>query len=495
MSRHPRGRQRAGALRRCRLRWRAALLVAALIAAPLALSCAPRERRPPDIILISLDTMRRDDFVAYRGEGVPAGGGELARLLQESVVYDQAFAPVPFTLPSHLSMLTGVYPDVHGVDSAKEALSPTVPLVQEALRRAGYRTLGVVSNNWMEGEFGFARGFDHYESLPFALMYSQTVNRRVLELIDEKGGSAESEGGASDRPPLFLFLHYNDAHSDFYAGGQNKLPYHAPESFRSSAVGPVDPDAYCLADDPKVCATDFLLAVNDGRTEVSSPLQEQIRALYRSGIDYLESDLEALLEGLRQRGLLDNALVIVTSDHGEEFLEHGEYIHSQPFVENLAVPLTIRFPDQPGGGREAAIVETIDLTPTLLDYAGLSANDLHQGASLRPGARETSTKVRRTAFGRDKKLASRFVLRTQRWSWLEDLQSGERALFDRRADPAESTDVRDLHPDQAEALSQALRRMVDANQYLARRLEGPLSASPLTEEDRRRLRSIGYVDV
>jgi arylsulfatase A-like enzyme len=464
------------------------LAALAALAAPAALApgCAPAPRQgpgAPDVVLISLDTLRRDHVGAYRTEGssfTPA----LDRLAASSVVLEEAFVTVPFTLPSHLSMLTGLHPETHGVWGERARLSERAPTLAEILGARGYRTIGLVSIDWLDAKFGFGRGFDHYERIRHDLTYSDRLNRRLFELLDRR----------RDGRPLFLFLHYFDPHSDFFEIGHNRLPYYARPDYLER-IG-IDPGTREFCTPGGECATGFLIAANRDRSPLAPAAMARIEALYRGGVEYLDHDLGALFEGLERRGLFDRALIVVTADHGEELRDHGEFIHSQPYVENMAVPLLIRLPGgERGGTRRRGLAESPDLLPTVLDLAGVEVPSHVQGRSLVPLI-ESGRPVRSWSLGRDKAIPTRYSLRTPESTLIHDFETGESLLFDREADPRETADLGAVHPERMAELLATLDRALRRSRRLAPQFPpDPLPESgALTDEQVRRLRALGYLD-
>jgi arylsulfatase A-like enzyme len=461
--------------------WRRAF---ALALAAAAAGCAPAPRHGPDVVFISLDTLRRDHVGAYR----PAGSTftpNLDRLAASSVVFDNAFVTVPFTLPSHLAMFTGLYPETHGVWGKTARLSARAPTLPEILDAAGYRTIGLVSIEWLDPKFGFGRGFDHYERIRHDLTYSDRLNRRLFELLDRRH---------RDGRPLFLFLHYFDPHSDFFHVGRNRLPYYArPDDLARIGVDPGSRE-FCTA--AGECATDFLTAANRDRRPLAPEAMARIAALYRGGVEYLDRDLGELFAGLERRGLWERALVVVTADHGEELRDHGEFIHRQPFAENMAAPLLIRLPGgELGGTRRRPLADSVDLLPTVLDLLALETPPGVQGQSLVPVI-ETGRPVRGWTLGRDKVVRSRYALRTPAWSLIHDFESGESRLFDRHADPHELRDLAAERAEEVAALVGTLSRVLRRCRSLAARFPPvPLSGpAALSGEQVRRLRALGYLE-
>ncbi len=462
-------------------------LVAALaLAATTLIACSgpPPADTPPNIIVISLDTLRRD-AVGLWNKGPLVETPNLDSLSHETVVFDDAWAQIPFTLPSHMSVFTGLYPDVHGVDRKKSRLADGVPTLSTILHDAGYHTIGVVTNLWMKGEFGFGRGFDLYQRLPYGLVYADRVNQRAFELVDQRQDSDQ---------PLFLFVHYIDPHSDFHNVETNTLPYYAPPE--DLAVTGIEPQSLEFCDEEGNCATEFLLAADRNDRYLDGATIDRIALLYSRGVSYLDRQIGDLVQGLTERGLWDDALVVIMSDHGEEFREHGLFIHIQPYVENLAIPLMIKLPNGLAAGtRIENIVQTIDILPTLLDAAGAPCPEHVQGDSLLPvidGGKAGSTE----AFGRDKLDRERFALRSGGFTLIHHLGTGRSELYDRGSDPAEQTDVADRHPERVADLEARILEIVSANQQLAATLAASTQPATdlLTDEEAAKLRAIGYLE-
>ncbi len=473
-------------LRQQRL-WRAATLVLSLTGLLLG-GCRPAEteRELPPILFISLDTLRWDALGAVR-DAPTSLTPNLDRFAADSVLLSKAVVPMPFTLSSHMSMFTGLYPQVHRVTTPKDSLTSGIQTLSEILQQAGYRTIGRVTNDWLKAEFGFGRGFEDYERLPHRLTYSDRVNASAAEAL---------ASAAEDPRPLFLFLHYMDAHSDFFQQGRNRLPYYSPPVFREKqdAASQV---VFC--DDQGRCATQFLLeADREGRT-IPEKQVETLRSLYESGVQYLDRDLGKLFDLLKEKGLYDKALIVVTSDHGEEFQEHGKFLHSQIYDESVRVGLLLKLPNQDlAGTRVDSQIEIVDLLPTLLDLVGLQGSNPVQGRSLVP-LMQGETFSDSAALSQNKLNRARFALRTENYKIIHDLKAGTEEVYDLRKDPGETTNLAESRPELTARLRRQLREFVKANRELARELnpeDAPETAtgqSVLTKEERERLEALGYI--
>lgn len=410
-----------------------------------------------------------------------AGGASLTpaldRFAEECVRFDDASAPMPFTLASNMSLLTGLRPGAHGVVDRDSALPKAVATLPELLQRSGYETWGIVTNTWMDAGFGFGRGFDRYERLPYAPTFVDRVRARADELL-----------GTRDRSrPLFLFLHILDAHSDYQAASGTTLPYYSPPPYRED----LPERSFC--DSAGRCATELLVAADREDRPLERETLRAVETLYDRGVSYLDRELGRLLDDLAQRDFLDRALVVIEADHGEEFREHGKLLHSQPYRESLAVPLLLRLPGGRSGGTVVgAPVEILDVFPTILEAAGIDEVPPRQGRSLlaalegRPGAA-------RSILAQDKSRPARFSLRQGDEALVADLERGEVELYDLADDPGESKDIAALRRERVARLLALLRRHVDGDRRWRESLGAGGTGPVLSSEDQEDLRALGYL--
>ena len=454
----------------------AAAVLATATTMLLAGACGPGQApRRPDLLLISLDTLRDDRLDAMREDGSPEMP-ELARFAAESVRFTNCWAPMAFTLPAHMTMMTGLHPETHGVTIERSALSPDLPTLAERLRAVGYRTFGLHTSSWLKGSFGFDRGFDLYEELPAALTFADRVIPRALELIRPSDPEAT---------PGFFFVHFFDAHSDFSSGG-NTLSYFSEPATRDD----LDLRRGDLCDALGRCATDFLLAADrEGRAVAPETVAVHLE-LYRRSARDLDRRIGSFLDELRRAGFLDRAWVVLTADHGEEFREHGKFLHSQVYRESLQVPLLIR----PPGGRSGPATDDRfagleDLAPTLLAIAGSEAPQGMAGIDLLDPARPPEPEVR---VGQDKLRRGRYSLRSRDRLLVWSFEDASSRLFDTAVDPGET---RDLALERTAEASELRRRLFAE----LRRLRAPrvgLREAPGAEfgpREREVLRSLGYL--
>ncbi|MEM7480143.1 MAG: sulfatase [Acidobacteriota bacterium] len=469
------------------------LLILAVLFLTVATGCGesgsqirPRRAVPDQnavpLIFISLDTFRADALGVQR-RGRPSISPALDRFAEDAVIFRHAVAPMPFTLPSHITMFTGVQPGVHRVTTEKDRLSTALRTLPEILQAAGYRTDGRVTNDWLKADFGFARGFDSYDRIPHRLTYADRLNREALGLLPKSKKNASG--------PFFLFLHYMDPHSDFTHVGRNRLPYWSPEEVREELA--FGDDAFCDAENR--CATAYLLSADRENRPVPEEELIALKDLYEAGIRGLDAELGDLFDELRRRGLYDPALIVVTSDHGEEFREHGRFLHSQVYEESVAVPLLIKLPGSRRAGQQVRpVVRLSDLLPTLTELLGLPTPPHVQGQSLVPLIEEGPWQGL-PALSQDKLVRSRFGLRTRSHKLIYEFKTGAAELYDLRTDPGERNNLAQEQPELTERMTSRLRAEVRDGRLRAKELpvvevEGD---SQLTAEERERLRSLGYL--
>jgi arylsulfatase len=336
-----------------------ALALSAVALAPLA-GCA-REARPPNLLLISIDTLRADHLGLY---GYPRDTSPaLDAFAREAVVFERAYSTSNWTLTAHVSMLTGLYPAQHRVLQMREALAPGVELLPEALGALGYRSAAVISAvPFLKAKHGLARGWETYDDETVypppggpaphhVYVGSPHLHRRALELLEGLG-----------RGPFFLFLHYFDPHNEYLPPSPYDRMFSVERDEREGTRVPLEL----------------------GRWELQRPLIERQMARYDGEIRWVDHWLGELFAELDRRGLAESTLVMVVSDHGEEFLEHGALYHGRTlFDAAVRVPLVVRFPRRAHAGRRvAAPVSLVDVGATLLRAAGRGRAEWRSGRDL-----------------------------------------------------------------------------------------------------------------
>lgn len=324
-----------------------------------------RASPPPHIVLYLVDTLRADALGAYGNSQVHTPSFD--KVAHGGTRFDRAYAPASWTRATVGSILTGEYPTVHGAVGRFDRLRPDLPTLAEELHRMGYETAAVVANPNLAPTFGLARGFDEYVEL-----YDPITQVRAIEPQELVATSAQVVDRALAilrRPrskPLFLFVFAIDPHA----------PYTPPPPFDRL----YDPD-YRGAVDGSFQSL-FALAIL-GR-QAPEPDRKHLRALYDGEVAYADREFGRLLEELERDPWAGKTVLVVTSDHGEEFLEHDRLDHGHTVYEELIrVPLMFYLPGRPRSIVVEGPVSLTELFPTLLDYAGARERPI-RSRSLRP---------------------------------------------------------------------------------------------------------------
>ncbi len=325
-----------------------ALGFAALFADPI-LHDRARYRGGRGVIVVSIDTLRRDHVSVY-GYGrrtTPT----LEALANEGVVFEDAVTTAPWTLPAHASLLTSLYPSSHGAVDLRRGLPDDVPSLPLHLQQNGFFTQAVVTHLYLSKQYGFGHGFDGHWYRYDAR--AEPVTERAISFLRERG----------DRD-FFLFLHYYDPH----------WHYDPPPPYDRT----FDPDYSGVASG---VWWEFKKETADS---IDPRDLRHILALYDGEILYADRQLGRLFGVMREMGIFDKSLVVVTSDHGEEFLEHGGWEHQKTLYEEvLRIPLLMKLPGSEGAGRRVSQqVSLVDVPPTILENMGLPAVAGFQGRSL-----------------------------------------------------------------------------------------------------------------
>jgi arylsulfatase A-like enzyme len=440
-----------------------------------------RPRPAPNVIVISLDTLRADRIPTYGYARSTAP--RIDAFARQAVVFDRCYSEASHTLLAHATLLTGVYPETHGVVAFESSLPEEFPTMAQVLRERGYRTAAFLNCGFFEAKFKLDRGFDTYDYFH---------DRQASGLTDQ-GSWGRSAGqtnravfqwlGETPSEPFFLFVHYYDVHSDW-----ESLPYEAPPGFRERFEITRPPGF--KSGDGEVSASLYLLRMNERDIEYGESERAYLGSLYDGGIAYTDSEVGALLDRLRDLRVLERSIVVVTSDHGEEFQEHGKLLHSQVYQELVHVPLVLAFPEGGfSGKRVASPVQLGDVMPTVLDYLGLEPPQTVQGRSLLPLVAHDES-PRRFAYFRNED-GTQYGLSDGRWKLvLHGRENPVARLFDLDADPGEVRDVAEIETDRVLELRAALEKW--RSETLELRPDLPRDTD-LDEQTLDQLEALGYV--
>jgi choline-sulfatase len=400
----------------------------------------PREAgAKPSVLLISIDTTRADRLGCYGRQG--ASTPNLDRWAAEGVVFENAVTSAPITLPAHASLMSGLLPHRHGVrDNGIYRVPDETPTLAALLAEAGYDTAAVVGAAVLDRQYGLQRGFKRYEDSvgPMGLAIAERDAAAVT--------GAAAAAARSLRKPFFLFVHYYDPHA----------AYNPP-----------------------------------------APFAERFRPdLYQGEIAYVDEQIGRLRRELEGLGLLEGAVVVITSDHGESLGEHGEPTHGVFLYQStLRIPLIIVAPGRwPGGSRVDTFASLIDVSPTLLELTGLRVAGGLDGRSLGPAVDGQAPGVRWLP------LESEFGYNAYGWAPLSGITDGalkwidapEPEMYDLVADPAERRNLVTARPEDGARLASLRRTMVTED----RRSVPARAESERTESERlARLTALGYTGV
>lgn len=426
------------------------LIAASVLLSGLLTACGEAPPSPPSLLLITVDTTRADHLSCY-GYDQPTSPN-IDALAAEGVRFERAFSHAPITLPSHTSIMTGVFPVYHGVrDNGGFVVRQDLDTLAEMMAGAGYRTAAFVSAFVLDSRFGLDQGFELYEdnyaeswseeNLRDRKLYNQMVVDRPANQTTDKA-LAWLEAHASE--PFFLWVHFYDPHQRYAPPPPFDLRY---------------PD---------------------------SP--------YDGEIAFMDSQIGRLFAALRDQGRWDNTLVTLTGDHGEGLGQHAEQTHAiLTYDATLHIPLILKPPAAAGGEVAgprvvAERVSHVDLLPTLLELLDVPASGVRHGRSLvpllsggqvspRPSYFETN--LPRFGFG----WASLFGLREGDWKYIHAPQP---ELYQLDEDPGEIYNLAASHPERLEAMENSLFAM------LARASAPPTESSGLDLETRRALEALGY---
>lgn len=435
------------------------------------------DRGRPSIILISIDTLRADRLGVLGNQRslTPA----LDRFAAEGMLFQEAISAAPWTLPSHAAIFTSLLPFDMRRHWDFDGVQPQNVLLAERLYEAGYSTAAFTGGGYVSAQFGFEQGFEIYED------HDEAAEGGPDAII----ASALAWVRSVRETPFFLFLHTYEAH----------YPYLHAEHARPSDAGRLE----------QTITDEEVDAIHHGDLILTPDERRYVSDLYDGDVAWADRAIGGFLDSLRQEGTLDRTLVVVLSDHGEELWDrepdyspdHGHSLYQ----ELVHVPLLVRWPGQvPTGARVKTPVSLLDVTPTLLDLAGVPGDPEHRGRSLattlktgeEPGAR--TIQAESVQYGPD-----RFLMRNgdltviltpypDRLDNAVPIPARPLEIFDLAADPLEQQDL-------SSHLTPAAAQMVDA---LWQRSKGVLDQPyrkgqekppELPDDLLQQLRSLGYL--
>ena len=462
--------------------WLAVATVAALILGYLPFGRVVAEGPPRTVLLVSIDTLRADHcgFMGYEKPTTPF----LDALADSGVVFENHMVHSNNTLLSHTSLLTGLVPQAHDTfdngpePTDRQALGPGYKTLAEAFQGAGYTTAAFTGHPvWLGADFGLDQGFDVHES---DWVLAPETSERFLTWFDE----AQPER-------LFAFLHFYDVHSE-PATGPDSLPYDSTPELVAEFAGE-RPEGWTgrARGHPDYTASRYLNMVTYGIEKLGPGHLDYVIGLYDAGLRKLDDDLRDLFGQLERRGILDDALVVVTSDHGEAFLDHGQMLHGTYHEEIMRVPLVVVPPARyrTAVERVDGISRAIDVAPTLLEFVGMDAvgegrslvSAILRGRAL--GERPVLFSPQDVVRGHDQHSSFKFCPN----EGFFDLDDDPLELHNRIGDPVFAARI--------ESIEGRTRKLIRAAEDYAalRRADGPVHVEA-SAADLEALRSLAYVD-
>ena len=437
----------------------------------------------PNVLLIGVETLRADHVscLGYPRATTPT----LDKLAKQGALFSKAIGTSSWTMPTNMSIFTSLYPGVHKTTDYQKKLPPGRVTLAEIMKTQGYTTAAFVSNPTLGSQYGFSRGFDLYDdfsvNLDLGLNIFENNDRGSQHVLNAMTSEAVNRAAISwlqknYNEPFFMFVFYFDPHYDY-----------------------VPPPPFDTIFDPNY----------DGRINghgiVNKPQPqprdlEHIIALYDGEILYTDGYISKLLEKFAEYGIMDNTLVVVFGDHGDEFYEHGSTAHGQSLHNELThIPLIFRWPRAIAGNKKIdCLVSQVDIMPTILDYLDIQYGGYMQGKSLKGLIEGNQEKLHDIVYGEVSIHKNKFfaAARSEDYKFILDLQTGEKQLFDINNDPNEQIDIyMEKSLEGPVLIENQLTLWLINNSKLAERLSGKEEddSVELDEEQIRQLKALGYV--
>ncbi len=446
------------------------------------------------VILICVDTMRQDHVRAYSNSA--GSTPNMDSLAGDGILFKNARSPGPWTVPAMASMLTGLSPWTHGLHTPVEKLPPTMPTLAGVMHGAGYFTAAIGENVCLSPQTGLSKGHMEYNMYPHPpRLIGASLGGLILprvypdQFLSDPNASEITDMAidwveANRKKDFFLWLHYFSPHLPY----KPPLKYISPDGFRPNIGYSFSPPTSLIKKRGEELAT-------------SPPDQKWINQLYRGEIAYADDELGRFLRRLKEMGLYDDSLIILASDHGEEFWDHGGFEHGHTlYDELLRVVLIFKLPfSEAKEKRIEATVSTQSLASTVWDLCGVEPpGDFFESPSLAsswgiPTGGKQDPPIFSTGVwgGDDDDLETVFF---EGMKFTRALASNRRMLFDLTADPKENNSISDTHPDLVQRGTALLNEKKLKAESLKKRFDWTGNARiELPRENLDRLKALGYL--
>jgi len=468
-------------------------------------------RREENVILITIDDLRADhlSFHGYKKETAP----NLDRLASEGVIFTEAISNGSHTPISFPAILTSTYGSMYG--GCLGSLSEERTLISEVVNREGYSTAAFHSNPHLSAAYNYDRGFDvFYDSI------ESNLSILPFKIIKKMGDLAEG-GSRLLRISFFLIIRlYRRIYSRYKHAKGEMVPYERAEMITQRAINwlrgcsnkfflwihymdthwPWNPPRYFLNGSVSVEEAGRLWWKMHPSTGLHASLTKEevkkIIELYDSEIRYVDYTIGNIFRELKKKGLYDNSLIIVTSDHGEEFKEHGYCGHYglKPYEELIHVPLVIKFPNGLYGGTIVNdLVCLLDLAPTIVDWLGIDEPKKWMGSSLLPMLKGEKGSKKEGVISESMIKPGHNIVsyRSKRWKLIINDERGERELYDLQEDPKETKNLSKIMPERVKEFEAEIYK------HLSRSVGSSILLPKIpTRQDklvRDRLKALGYL--
>jgi len=423
----------------------------------------------PNIILISIDSLRADHLRCYGYERDTSL--HIDALAKEGVMFLNAFSHAPHTTASHMSILTSLHHETHKIAENKRLghnrLDKITPTLAEILKRNGYATAAFVGGLNVGAYRGFDKGFNKYSE--------KNQIKNVISWIN-----------AQRRKKFFLFFHTHAIHH----------PYFSPEPYNRS----YDPSYRGAIFDAQKKLERKMRELRADLSQKNKVFWQSVNkedprdvnflaAQYDAAIKFMDQEIIGrLVDKLKELGIYENTLIIFTADHGEAFKEHDNFTHNDLFVETLHVPLIMVCGKLlPGNKAVTHLARLIDIMPTILEISGIKADIPIQGRSLVPAIKGQDLSL--VCYSSYEKFKA---IRNDAYTYIENSGNGTRYLFDRQKDPGEKNNIFKDNPELADKFKKEMYQETEACNKLAEKYH-PIKAAPLDSRTRKRLAALGYL--
>lgn len=407
-----------------------------------------------NVILIMVDTLRADHLPCYGYELNTAPN--ICSFANEGIIFKNMFSQSPSTKPSIASLFTSTYPTQHKVVYNNDRLNDDFVTLAEILNENGYYTLAVNDNPVIKTRFNYNQGFNVWHDIE--IKNADIVNKTLFEELDK-----------DQKGPYFIYVHYLDAHH----------PYVAPQPFYKYFNN--DYDGKVKGDKP----------ISSGYFRDKPKELRQLMLFYDNEIAYLDSRIARLFDKLKQKNLYDNSIIIITSDHGEMFMEHGHLQHSNGlYSEVINVPLIIKMPYSKKNTTVDTYVQTIDIFPTLLDVLDITTKNVLMGDSIFSIIDKTDRMIFSEHL-RLKWINPQRSLISGKYKLIKDLKDNKYFLYNMEEDKLESENLLKINSESKSFINQMNLFVKKINTHYYNIKE---STVDLDKETYDQLKSLGYIN-